>query len=389
MDKLKFYTDKNNYFTFIAPDGFDSKKEFPQDPRSKVIFTKHLPEKNKAMQLVIIAYLVDNPRSLDSLKSFINDRFALLKKNKDCKTYPIQKYVIAKTTCLRSEIFLTKEKTKTLVVLGYPRKKLCLDITFTAPLSVYYDYLPKILESLETLIIIKGINSEDKKVFDAQQVIWQKKDVAFLIAENKFDQAKELLEKLLDKEPDNSHLNFQMGLVYQHLNLSMSAISQFKKTLELEPYYWKSFVQLGIISIDEGDFKKAKGYFEQALKISPDSFEAKSNLAAIYRQIGNIQKSAKIYEELLVDHPNNPIILFNIGRLFVDAGNFKEAKKYFIKVLKIERNSTPAMVNLGGCHLALKEYNKAEKMAKQALMIDSALLEANNIINEIRKNKLK
>ena len=34
----QFYTDKNRYFSFIPPYGW-TKKEFPDDPRSKVIFT--------------------------------------------------------------------------------------------------------------------------------------------------------------------------------------------------------------------------------------------------------------------------------------------------------------------------------------------------------------
>ena len=384
VDHPKFYTDKNRYFTFIPPEGFDSKKEFPDDPRSKVIFTNR---QKGTSQLVIIAYLIDNPRSANSLKNFMNERFIMLKKNMECQISPISEYKLAGTTCLRSEIFMVKEKTKTFVALGYPEKKLCLDITFTAPLSVYYDFLPKILESLETFIIIKGINSEDKQIFEAQQAMWKKKNAAILIADGKPEHAKNLLDGLLDDDPENSYLNFQMGLAYQRLNLPMSAINHFKKAIEIEPYYWEAFVQMGVISLQSDDLKRAKGYFERALKINPKSFEAKLNLAAVYRQLDDLKKSADLYDELIIDYPENPVLLFNTGRLLAQAGNFEEAKKYFKKIIKKDKYNTSAMVNLAACHMALNEYNKAEKTAKTALRINPVSQEANDILNKLKEIK--
>ena len=387
MDQPKFYTDKNRYFSFIPPEGFDSKKEFPNDPRSKVIFTNKLPGKKDVMQLVIIAYLIDQPRSLSSLETFMNQRFTTLKQNMNCTTAPISKYTLAQTTCLRSEIFLTDNKAKTLVVLGYPQNKLCLDITFTAPLTSYYDFLPKILESLETFIIIKGVDSQDKKIFDAQQVIWKKKHAAFYIAEGSYEQSKTLLEELLDNEPENSHLNFQMGLVYQHLNLPMSAITHYRKAIDAEPYYWEAFVQLGNICLQSEDYNKAKGYYERAMQINPKSFEAKLNLAGVYRKLDNLQKSADLYDELLIDYPNNPILLFNTGRLLAQSTNFEEAKQYFSKVLKFDKKNVPAMVNLAACHIALNEYAKADKILKKAIKLDPASYKAQELINKLKEIK--
>ena len=73
---------------------------------------------------------------------------------------------------------------------------------------------------------------------------------------NNLEVAINLYKEILVADPNNSTINYNLGLAYnekQHLN---EAISCYKKVIEIDPNYISAHFNLGLIYKDLGDLEK-------------------------------------------------------------------------------------------------------------------------------------
>jgi tetratricopeptide (TPR) repeat protein len=80
--------------------------------------------------------------------------------------------------------------------------------------------------------------------------------------------AKELAENLIREHPDFALGYFALGTIYGNgLGQYSTAIIQFNKSIELDPYYPRSWLNRGIAKLGLGDYKGASMDFDQAIAI--------------------------------------------------------------------------------------------------------------------------
>ncbi|HDQ14979.1 MAG TPA: tetratricopeptide repeat protein [Sediminispirochaeta sp.] len=73
-----------------------------------------------------------------------------------------------------------------------------------------------------------------------------------------------------DLEPENSKTYYYLGIVYRVLNRTTAALSAFKRSLEIYPYYFESLFGLAQTFSELGDYPAALEYCEKAQKIAPE-----------------------------------------------------------------------------------------------------------------------
>jgi len=379
----QFYTDKNRYFSFIPPLEWEGRKEFPDDPRSKVAFTHVDPDTGNEAALVIICYQVDNPRPVRSLKKFLENRLSLLRKETGAIVSPLETMNVAGTECITANVFMNDTKTK--IILGYPYGTLCLDITYTASVFIYEKYHQDILDSLQTFIPLKGAFERDEDIVAAQNKIWLKKEALFLLSDKKYARAAELLEPLAADNDNDSNLHFQLGVAYQGLQRPDDAIRELTTAAKLNPQFWEAYFQMGVIYYNLENFIQAEEMFLAAREINPESYEVNINLASAYRHSGKAKKAIIEYNRLLDLNPSNVSVLFNMGMAYLQLNNVERAIQCYEKALYIEPDNTAVMVNLAACHYAQKDYLKAQRLCDNALVIDPAIQKAQELRKQIEE----
>jgi len=187
-----------------------------------------------------------------------------------------------------------------------------------------------------------------------------------LIAHQKYDDAKNLCEKMLAEWP---------GYLKGYSNLAKIAMKQYDfagaasylyQALKLDPNRHEIHANLGIAFTNLGEFDKAVEHCKKALGLWPKNPKALHTLATALEGLGRIDEAVEYYEKLMEFWSDKPDIPNRIGSLLAKQGRLDEAVIYFNKALAIDPQMSEAHYNLAQVlrrqdkpYQAIKHYNEA------------------------------
>ena len=90
---------------------------------------------------------------------------------------------------------------------------------------------------------------------------------------------------------------------------------------------------------------------------------------------GNFNAALKEIQRALSDYPTNPKLYINGGNIFKILGNLDDAESYYTKALSIHK-SKEVLNNLSVIHIERRNYDQAISLAKEAIEIDPAYVDA-------------
>lgn len=181
-------------------------------------------------------------------------------------------------------------------------------INFAHSLASYYlDY--GILDS--AVSISRSIESWSPEVSDRAMEIYFK---AFERSQNQEDvrsfaeEAKRMLEKLLDKDPTNLVLKNKLAMTLVVSENPMAGITMLREILEVDENDRQAILNLGLLAIQSGQFDRAQERFEKLVSLDPADFEAKLYLAVSLMEINEQSQARLLLEEILSSGDSIPAI---------------------------------------------------------------------------------
>lgn len=185
------------------------------------------------------------------------------------------------------------------------------------------------------------------------------RSIHHLIQKKKFFPAKEELDKLLKKIPNNSYLLNLSGLTRQYLD----------------------------------DYKSAITFFQLAIKNDEKNIAAMNNLANSHKKLLNYIEAEKIYKKiLLIDH-NYVHALNNYANLKIEINDYNEAIKLLNKAILIsnQRNIKPIdiMLSLASVYQSINNLDKVEEILNQVFLVKPKYARAHKLLSEITKYSSK
>ena len=100
--------------------------------------------------------------------------------------------------------------------------------------------------------------------------------------EQAYEQAIDLLEKLIKQSPGVTAPHINLGMAYQQVGNLEQAETQFKAALELVPDHPVACNQYGMLLRKTGRFDEARNIYEQAIARFPDYYPLHRNLGILY-----------------------------------------------------------------------------------------------------------
>jgi tetratricopeptide (TPR) repeat protein len=149
----------------------------------------------------------------------------------------------------------------------------------------------------------------------------------------------------------NNHIPqayFMKGVCYKHLRDTVKALSSFKTAIEIDPNYFASYPEIGLILTSQND-SNGIHYYRNALEVSPKNSEAWFGLAWSYQAFDKSDLAMKEYEGILDSYPNFIDAKFNLGLLRLDNDELSKAKKLFFEVVNQQPKNIDAYYNLYKC----------------------------------------
>ena len=150
-----------------------------------------------------------------------------------------------------------------------------------------------------------------------------------LIKAKKLDGAKDLLEELLQSDPQDKDILYNLGMCYTELDKPERAVETLSECVRCYPNYSNAYVALGFAHSRLADYKKAKEYFLRALEIDPVNSYALRNLGGIYGNENDYEKAIECFEKSFSINQEDQQAAYGLGYTYFHIGKLDEADKYF------------------------------------------------------------
>lgn len=166
-----------------------------------------------------------------------------------------------------------------------------------------------------------------------------------LIANEKYEDAIPVLEKVVARDPKNAEAIAMLGLALDALGKTAEAEKRYKEALALDPKLGRVSQNLAALYINATPPKAAEAVplLKQALETEPNNVDAIRNLALAYALLGETEKSSKAYEAAIKVKPEDEAtIRYEYGSMLLGAKKSAEGLEQL--KLSMAKSDDPALL---------------------------------------------
>lgn len=167
------------------------------------------------------------------------------------------------------------------------------------------------------------------------------------------------------KEREAAEIHHDLGVQAQQAGRVQEALSEYRKSLELDPDYPEAHNALGVLlHLSFGRPAEALEHYKKALEVRPTYSEAKTNMANVHLDQGRYDEAIKLYEEVLNDmlYPTPYFAHGNMGWAYYKKGNVDRAVESIKAAVTLSPGFCLGYKNLG---IIYSETGKTEEACRQ------------------------
>ncbi len=167
-----------------------------------------------------------------------------------------------------------------------------------------------------------------------------------LLESGMYEEAVELLNRILKDEPDEGEALWRIGVAFTEANEPAKALKALtyyfslcegeEEETEETTEKGQAYEAYGCATFKVGDYEKAEHVLEEAEKILPESASIKRNLGVVYNQLGRKKES---YEKFLASHILNPYDYrteYALASAHIHYGEYEQAREVLEKMLELQ-----------------------------------------------------
>lgn len=230
-----------------------------------------------------------------------------------------------------------------------------------------------------------------------------------LLQEEKFSEAVQAFEKVLEFDPDFKKAWFHMGFCYDNL-FNKKAVECYEKAIKADPKDYEACYNLGNKYLDisdpfiddeeYGDYPKAIEYYKKTIEIKPDFSFAWNNMGFCYSKMEEHGKALECHLKAVECDPENQSAWLNIGNDYFFLRNHLKAIESYEKAIELDPEDNMAWIclrttvesyknkhtlnkenkdmwlRIGNVYVTLSKYEKAVECFKQLIELDKFFFQA-------------
>jgi len=211
-------------------------------------------------------------------------------------------------------------------------------------------------------------NKEDKKALEVLEGLLQKNpnDVKSLIIFGGIKQVRKessaaiaAYEKILSLEPSHRRIYSLLGSLYMEAGELERAKSIYKRQIENFPGSYTAHFFIGKIHARQGHFDGAEKAFKKALELRPERHEPLFELINLYKTQGRTEKVITLLESIIAQDPDNIRASMELAFYYYRTGNKEEAARMLVKLGQRSQNEFEVIVVVIQLYLDHKKYDDA------------------------------
>jgi tetratricopeptide (TPR) repeat protein len=159
------------------------------------------------------------------------------------------------------------------------------------------------------------------------------------------------------------------GSIYREIGDTGKAISSLETTIEQDNKNYGAFLDLGIIYAAKKNLL-AFQYYDNALSINPSSNEALYAKAKLFQDLDKVNEAVLIYNKILKTDPVHLFSLYNLGAIEYSVNkNPKKAIDYFTNAINANPKYAEAYFARAVCYQELDENENSSADYKMCLQL--------------------
>jgi len=203
-----------------------------------------------------------------------------------------------------------------------------------------------------------------------------------LITQGRLNEAQNICNNLLKKNPNNIDARVQLGNIYSAQFKLDGAIREFSRILEKYPnnaaahnglglaYYRKTTSSnMDIRENADKYYQSALKEFESAINYSPDCYKAYNNAGKILQELGKIDEAERYYRKAIELEPKYSDAIENLGTTYFSKNQVDAAIEKYREAIELNSKNSSAYYHLGEALLSKGQVSKAINYLQTSLYL--------------------
>lgn len=212
--------------------------------------------------------------------------------------------------------------------------------------------------------------------------------------QGRYAAAVEQFQQVIRLDPQRHQAYDFIARMYMAEEKREEAQQLLQQALAAHPDASALLARLGVLLLDAGNPIQASEYLARAIREDPDHAEAYYSLGQAYLRTGLSDRGHAVlhyfellqnnYQELLdlktaiVLNPSDAAACFGLGKVYGRIGRYEAARQAYLAVLKIDPSHIDAQNNLGNIYLRQQRPHQAIQVFSALLQADSSYVRAYN-----------
>ena len=181
----------------------------------------------------------------------------------------------------------------------------------------------------------------------------------------------------------SSTLHSLLGDAYHHKGKLTLAVSEFKRSLNINPGNLSSLSAIAVVLEEQGNLKKAEIFYRKAMERGSKSHLDYYNLANTLYKLGNLEEAALYYRKAIVMNPDFVGAHYNLGNALGRQEKFKQAEVAYKQAINLDGKQPLPHYGLGIIYQRQGENIKAINAFEKALLLNPNLKQAHQFLGKI------
>ncbi|MDP8298963.1 MAG: tetratricopeptide repeat protein [Candidatus Tantalella remota] len=198
------------------------------------------------------------------------------------------------------------------------------------------------------------------------------------------DSSRDIMDEYVKNDPDNPQSWYIKGRLALASGRTEEAVSDFKKSLQLDRAYDNGYLGLAFAAFMSGDQAEGVGYLQRVLQINPKHSEALLILSQAYSKGDDPERALVFASKAIAENPYGYDALINLGSVYTRAGELQAGAKVYLEATRLYPEMPRAYYDLGYAFLLGGQILESEKWVIRALEADPSFVPAIELLRDIR-----
>ena len=172
-------------------------------------------------------------------------------------------------------------------------------------------------------------------------------------------------------------------------NRNEQAIEVLREAAALQPDSWEILNNLGILFAEEENFEKALSCLREAQRLTPENVDIQFHIGKALEESRQIHEAMVTYREVLNRHPNHPGAAFHLGSLVASVGDFDYAYDIFQSLYQSDPTNTASLFGMGSVRMRQNKIGSAVGYFESLVTLEPEHLQSRLNLLELYSRQLR